>query len=546
MASSMISRRALLTVDKFVAKYKGKYVDVDKVPPQQPYQCTDLFNRFHMDVMGGSYVRMGGGGGASNLWTSTNSEMKSKYRKVSRRDEARKGDVAVWRADKPNSYGLGHVSIVLADQGSNLKTLSQNPGRVRVLTDSKAYLLGYFRPRSLPSAQKDRAPKGSLSGATSPGALQVTLSGTAYDPDTSKAVSVTAYVHARRGAKGAVAFSLGSTSDKKFTKTLTFKSTWGPTPIYVYASYGGKVTYIGSAKVNVKAPVQGRGFTPGAVNVTGTYSPVSGDFDGDGRSDIIWYGPGSNNDAIWYGAARGTFDTSRSALTVTGNYIPIPGDFDGDGKDDVIWYGPGSGHDAIWYGEARGTFDVANSALEVAGTYRPVTGDFDGDGKDDVFWYGPGSTSDSIWFGDDRGSFVKASATAIGGSYNPVPGDFDADGKGDVLWYGPGAANDAIWFGTGRGSFDMSDDLTVSGSYTPIPGDFDGGGFGDVIWYGPGDAKDAAFYGRSPRGSFDNLWMLVKGTYRPVAGDFDGDGRGDVFWYGPGKSASDAIWYGGM
>ena len=134
--------------DAFVGRWNGRYVDVDGVPAGQPYQCTDLFNKFHTEVMGGTYVRMGGDGGAKNLWNTTNDQMLSKYTKISPSQAARKGDVAVWSGESLGSGGYGHVAIVLNDSGSNLSIFTQNPGAAQVASHSKAHLLGYFRPNT--------------------------------------------------------------------------------------------------------------------------------------------------------------------------------------------------------------------------------------------------------------------------------------------------------------------------------------------------------------------------------------------------------------
>lgn len=137
-------------VDAFVARYANTYVNVDGAFGAQ---CTDLFNRYHMDLKGGSYVRMGGNGGAKNLWTTTNAQMLNWYTKVGPGGAARKGDVAVF-----NNGTYGHVAIVLSDLGADLRVFHQNdcgtndqgvnkcPAREGTLSKSRYSLLGYFRP----------------------------------------------------------------------------------------------------------------------------------------------------------------------------------------------------------------------------------------------------------------------------------------------------------------------------------------------------------------------------------------------------------------
>ncbi len=54
------------------------------------------------------------------------------------------------------------------------------------------------------------------------------------------------------------------------------------------------------------------------------------------------------------------------------------GDFDGDGRTDVVWYAPGTAANSIWL--ARGAIGFVHVEGPVGGYYQPVTGELDGDG----------------------------------------------------------------------------------------------------------------------------------------------------------------------
>jgi len=279
-----------------------------------------------------------------------------------------------------------------------------------------------------------------------------------------------------------------------------------------------------------------RAFRGAAAKVGGNYLPLVGDFNGNGHADILWYGPGAANDVLWYGKTDGAF--SGSAVTVNGSYQPLLGDFNGDGQDDIFWYGPGAAKDVLWYGKSSGGF--SGYAVTVRGNYQPLVADFNGDGRTDILWYGPGGGYDVLWLGRASGGFSSRAAT-INGTYQPLLGDWNGDGSSDVLWYGPGADPDVLWFGHADGRF-TGRAVNVAGRYQPFTGDFDGDGRRDIFWYGPGAGYDVTWYGRSD-GTFGSVATTVNGTYQPYVGDYGGDGPDDVFWYAQGDP-DDYLWFG--
>jgi len=286
-----------------------------------------------------------------------------------------------------------------------------------------------------------------------------------------------------------------------------------------------------------RAPVaDGAATAAEAAAVPTGITPLIGDFDGDHRSDVFMYGPGSLPDHVWLGRPDRAF---RGAATRVGrNYLPLVGDFNGNGHADIFWYGPGAANDVLWYGKASGGF--TGRAVTVNGIYQPLVADFNGDSRRDILWYGPSGGYDVLWLGRSSGGFGSVAVT-IGRTYQPLLGDWNGDRARDILWYGAGSAPDVLWFGHANGRF-TGKAVTVNGTYTPFTGDFDADGRRDIFWYGPGGGYDVVWYGRSD-GRFGAVAATVRGTYQPYVGDYGGGGPNDVFWYAPG-GPDDILWFG--
>jgi len=72
-----------------------------------------------------------------------------------------------------------------------------------------------------------------------------------------------------------------------------------------------------------------------------------GDFDGDGKSDVLWRDDQTGSNAIWRSANAAT----RIAVTGVASQqwqVAAVGDYDGDGKSDILWRNGSSGADVIW------------------------------------------------------------------------------------------------------------------------------------------------------------------------------------------------------
>ncbi|HUW02794.1 MAG TPA: family 43 glycosylhydrolase [Acidimicrobiales bacterium] len=224
----------------------------------------------------------------------------------------------------------------------------------------------------------------------------------------------------------------------------------------------------------------------------GSFVPLVGNFDGDpsGVEDLYWYAPladathpsvAGNGDEYWLTrSAGGGHQVLNNASTKQDGFaLPFTGDFDGDGTDEIMFYAPGPTPDQNW--ELSGVTPRIRN-YTVNGFYQyPQVGDFDGNGTDDILWYAPGTRPDYVWFFRHDGSYRSERRTA-NGVYVPMTGDFDGNGIDDIVWYGPGGSPDYEWNFAPGGSY-TSRPRTVNGRYTTIIGDFDGNGHDDILWY---------------------------------------------------------------
>ena len=273
-----------------------------------------------------------------------------------------------------------------------------------------------------------------------------------------------------------------------------------------------------------------------AAGATGGHLRNLGDFNGDGKDDVLlrhtdgrwhYYPMDGRNVLADSGAASLTRDLAWGIAGV--------GDFDGDGKDDVLlrkrdgrWYFyPMDGRTVL---DSRGTVRLTwDLAWQVAGV-----GDFDGDGKDDVLlrhtdgrWHYYRMNGRRPLLGSGQASLTTDLAWSIAGV-----GDFDGDRRADVLlrhedgrWhFYPMNGRTAL---AGRGTANMTTNLAwqVAGV-----DDFDGDGRADVLLrHEDGRWRYYPLNGRAVRSGGGGVDVTDDTTISVAGiGDMNGDGRADV------------------
>jgi hypothetical protein len=124
------------------------------------------------------------------------------------------------------------------------------------------------------------------------------------------------------------------------------------------------------------------------------FTPVVGDFDGDGMDDIALVDNADHQVAVALSRASYFTGTSWIWHTAFGNAgeIPAAGDFDGDGRDDIATFTPAGN---VYVATSTGTGFTGSGKLWASGfaggSAVPGVGDFTGNGRSDLVSFGRGS-----------------------------------------------------------------------------------------------------------------------------------------------------------
>jgi len=297
-------------------------------------------------------------------------------------------------------------------------------------------------------------------------------------------------------------------------------------------------------------------------------TPYTGDFDGDGRADIITFtrdAPEAFGDvfvALSTGHNFGEAVKWHDWFAIGPSEQVLIGDFDGDGRDDLAtWLAATTGE--VYVSLSSGTaFSEARVWWTIWGPGVLLeAGDADGDGSDDLIVFHPdyfidvgGPVIPPVW--DTRfvlvahsraGSFELDSSVwhrffAVGPRERPRVAVADGDGRDDIVTFATDsptavgdvyvALSDGTRFGDGRNSTKWSDWFAVGPSEQIGTGDLDGDGRDDFLTVLP-PPWGQGYVGRSLGDSMEEsrLWhegLVAEPPDCVRLGDVDGDGRTDV------------------
>ena len=329
----------------------------------------------------------------------------------------------------------------------------------------------------------------------------------------------------------------GVAGDYTLTGTVTAFGAVVPTGTVSFLDTTAGNGVVGTAALNPAS--LGFTFLPATGSPVGAgqapQATVLGDFNHDGKLDLVVLNNGDQTVSILLGNGDGTFQPQVTYAVGHQSQGIAMGDFNGDGNLDLVVSNYVDDTISVLLGNGDGTFAPQ---VIYATAHRPqgiAVADFNGDGHLDLAVANTFGADVTILLGQGDGTFVADSpATFAVGNY-PVAvatSDFNGDGYADLVVTNSGDGSVSVLLGNGDGTFQSQIVLTIPDypDLAPVAvGDFNGDGIPDFV-VGDTESNDVYVFLGINGLTFQAPVSYTTGNvvFGIVAADFQGTGHLDL------------------
>lgn len=273
-----------------------------------------------------------------------------------------------------------------------------------------------------------------------------------------------------------------------------------------------------------------------------SYGGVIGDFNGDGKPDLVTADVANGNLAFLAGKGGASFGAAviSGNQSLNGSFIAMASaDFNGDGHLDIVALNSFDKYVQVWIGNGDGTFKTPVNYTVGPTPSSVAIADFNRDGSPDLAVVSESGTTPevSILLGSGSGVFHPAvNIVPTGNAIKSVAiADFNGDGKFDLA-IAAQSVGAFVVLGNGDGTFQTATDYATGSGSAPNPqnaaiGDLNGDGIPDVAIANNGSNSVGVLIGNGD-GTFKPLVNYPGpaggGTTGIALADFNGDNHLDI------------------
>jgi Domain of unknown function (DUF4347)/FG-GAP-like repeat len=249
-------------------------------------------------------------------------------------------------------------------------------------------------------------------------------------------------------------------------------------------------------------------------------SATLGDFNNDGKLDVVTLSLNSPNVSLMLGNGNGSFGppgifANSFLLTTSGKQLRT-GDFNGDGNFDIV-VADGDNSISVMLGNGAGSLGAPTRFVTGNNSDNLVVGDIDDDGKLDVITISVGSNTISVLTGNGTGGFSTPTIFAVGSTPQQVSiGDFNGDGEQDLVTGNQSSSNVSVLLNT-----------TITAT---TRNDFNGDRKSDILWRNDNGAISLWQMNGSTVTSNKIVTSLSSDWKAAGVGDFNADRKSDILW----------------